>query len=90
MVKEIQQQFLSLGVNEDNGSDDEPIDEDLPQGHYEVEAIVGHRGPKHRREYLVRWVGYDESSNSWLSPNNFDDSDIIIEYEKDVRRRRKK
>ena len=33
-----------------------------------VEEIVAHRGDHHRRstmEFLVRWTGYDESSNSW-------------------------
>ena len=33
-----------------------------------VEEIIGHRGDHHKRstmEFLVRWNGYDESSNSW-------------------------
>ena len=33
-----------------------------------VEEIIAHRGDHHRRstmEFLVRWTGYDESSNSW-------------------------
>ena len=33
-----------------------------------VDGILAHRGDHHRRstmEFLVRWAGYDESSNSW-------------------------
>ena len=33
-----------------------------------VDGILAHRGNHHRRstmEFLVRWAGYDESSNSW-------------------------
>jgi hypothetical protein len=33
-----------------------------------VEEIIAHRGDHHRRstmEFLVRWTGSDESSNSW-------------------------
>ena len=33
-----------------------------------VDEIIGHRGDHHKRstiEFLVRWNGYDESSNSW-------------------------
>jgi hypothetical protein len=33
-----------------------------------VDEIIAHRGDHHRRytmEFLVRWTGYEESSNSW-------------------------
>ena len=33
-----------------------------------VRDIIAHRGDHHRRssmEFLLRWTGYDESSNSW-------------------------
>ena len=32
---------------------------------YEVESIINHRGGKRRREYLVKWVGYPSSENTW-------------------------
>lgn len=82
-MKALQQQFLSLGIDEDDCMEDEGVDgEELPSGHYEVEAITAHRGPKHRREYYVKWVDYDESNNSWLTADQFDNPDTVADYEK--------
>lgn len=36
------------------------------QEEYVVERIVGHRISRGRPVYLVRWSGYDESSDTWL------------------------
>ena len=37
--------------------------------YYTVEIILSHRRKKHRRkailEFLVKWVGYDDTHNSW-------------------------
>ena len=33
---------------------------------YEVENIVNHRGNSKCRQYLVRWLGYDESKDCWM------------------------
>jgi hypothetical protein len=47
---------------------------------YEVEAILDHRGPVSDREYLVRWQGYDSSSDSWEKASSFDTHGVIDEY----------
>jgi hypothetical protein len=83
-VADLQQQFLSLGLHDD--PDD--ADEELPEGHYEVEKILKHRGPKHRREYLVKWVGFSDDENSWVAATGFDDQEIIDHYEQQRRRQR--
>ena len=37
-----------------------------------VEAIVGERrGVNNKAEYLVKWIGFDESYNEWLSADKF-------------------
>lgn len=34
---------------------------------YNVEKILDVRGEPPRREYLIKWQGYDESENSWIT-----------------------
>jgi hypothetical protein len=31
---------------------------------FEVEEIVAHRGNNYKKEYLVKWLGYDKSENT--------------------------
>lgn len=86
VMEDLQQQLLLLDVNDQAVSGEE--DDISADEHYEVEAIVNHRGPKHRREYLVKWVGYSDTSNSWLTAEMFDTSDMVKDYEKVVKARR--
>ena len=37
---------------------------------YVVRKIVNHRDTRGRRQYLVRWDGYDQSSDEWLDEVN--------------------
>jgi hypothetical protein len=34
--------------------------------HFFVEQLLASKGPEDRRQYLVRWRGYDASQNSWM------------------------
>ena len=45
-----------------------------------VERILDHRGPANAREYLVKWLYYDESYNSWEPFGNFCDTEIVSNY----------
>jgi hypothetical protein len=40
---------------------------------YEVEEIRDHRGPPHDREYLIKWSGYGDRSNTWEKASAFTD-----------------
>jgi hypothetical protein len=47
---------------------------------YEVEQIVSHRGPRNKREFLVKWLNYE--SMDWVPQENFYDARIIQDYMK--------
>lgn len=54
---------------------------------FEVEAILGHRGPPRSRQYLIRWQGYTSADDSWEPRGNIDDGPLIQEYEDRLRER---
>ncbi|CDH58940.1 predicted protein [Lichtheimia corymbifera JMRC:FSU:9682] len=58
IIEELQRSLLSLSMDDDTNV----LEVDQPD-EYEVESIIAHRGPKRRREYLVKWVGYDSEHN---------------------------
>jgi hypothetical protein len=52
---------------------------------YEVEKIVDHRRNKRNEwEYLVKWVGYDATDNTWEEESQFDQLKILVDYQKEV------
>ena len=51
----------------------------LKKGYYEVEKILDHRGMKNKKEYLVRWKGYDSEEDSWIKEKDVTQS-AIAEY----------
>ncbi|XP_069138883.1 chromobox protein homolog 1-like, partial [Argopecten irradians] len=54
---------------------------------YTVEKILDVRVKSGKREYLLKWVGYPDSENTWEPEENLDCPDIIAAYE-DKRKKR--
>jgi hypothetical protein len=70
---------------------EDSLDPDNEAGHYEVEAILGHRDVRVARqgrtvrEYQVRWVGYQELD--WVAEGDLNAPTLVDEYEQRVRAR---
>jgi hypothetical protein len=57
------------------------IDESiLKQEVLEVDEIRAHRGPEHKREYLVKWKTFGETENSWETAASFNNPQTIRNY----------
>ena len=53
------------------------------QPEYVMEAIVDHRGNWNRvaeREFLVKWLGYEEEQNSWEAAANLNNDKAVQQY----------
>ena len=46
---------------------------------YEVDCILRHRGNGKRRQYLVRWKGYDASEDCWLKTDKLLNAPLVLE-----------
>ena len=57
------------------------------QEEYEVEKVldVRHYGRKKTRQYLVKWKGYPDSDNEWVSQEDMSADEAIREYEEGLR-----
>ena len=61
-----------------------PIVPDDPEGaQYTVEKLIDHRPVKNPRQYLVRWEGYDESSDEWVNKRDIH-GDLIRDYHNSI------
>lgn len=60
---------------------DTSVEQQIPEDHYEVSHIVNHRGPRHARQYRVRWAGYTAKDDHWISAKDFADITMVEEYE---------
>jgi hypothetical protein len=80
----MQQQLFSLSiadivegdVNASSVEDSSMGDDD----EYEVERIIAHRHTSNGTLYKVKWIGYDNRHNRWLSRDKFGDGQMIEEY----------
>ncbi|PWA84589.1 Chromo domain-containing protein [Artemisia annua] len=58
----------------------------LAEGFYEIEAVRKKRVRKGKTEYLVKWLGWPESGNTWEPVENLDSvSDFIEAYEESLK-----
>lgn len=72
-IKELQKAILELSQDKENNV-------------YEVERIMSHslKGPRNKKElqFLIRWEGYDQSHDSWVSEKNLKCAAILKKYKK--------
>jgi hypothetical protein len=46
--------------------------------HYEVEAILDHKGVGRRRLYFLKWKGYSDKENSWEPESGLDNAKALL------------
>ena len=46
--------------------------------HYEVEAILDHKGVGRRRLYFLKWKGYSDKENSWEPESGLDNAKSLL------------
>lgn len=63
-------------MEEDEGTENE-LEEDV----FEVEKILNHRTREHKREYLIKWLGFPPEENSWEAEDNLNCPELLAEYE---------
>ena len=54
----------------------------MAEKEYEVEAVVGERIKDGKKQYLIRWKGYADESNTWEDLDNLN-CDELIQYFKE-------
>lgn len=57
-------------------------DADSGEDVFDVERIVSDRVVKGRREYLIKWVGYPDSENTWECEDNLMCEEMLAAYRK--------
>lgn len=79
-MKNKQQLFINSILNKNGMIIDNDIEVEDNNDNYEVEKIINHRRYKKRIKYLIKWKDYDDSYNSWIWEDAFNDRAIIEEY----------
>lgn len=54
---------------------------------YEVEEILAERTRRGKRQYLIKWKGYDDSENTWEPEQNLTGSQTLLERFREGQRR---
>jgi hypothetical protein len=83
----LQQQLLSLSLEDihaqeassSTSADMDHMQDDDPD-RYEVECIIDHRDTPNGTQYKVKWRGYDNRHNRWITLDMFDDTELVEEY----------
>jgi hypothetical protein len=82
-LEELQQQLLDLDLTdaiEQHGNEANIMQDDEEQS-FEVERILAHRdSPRGGIQYKVKWMGYSNRYNSWITRDKFNDESIVEEY----------
>ncbi|KAI4347684.1 hypothetical protein L6164_008473 [Bauhinia variegata] len=83
--------------DEQNEEENEPAEEgephtmELPEGYYEVEAIRAKRMRKGRKQYLIKWLGWPEETNTWEPLRHLTQvRDMIKDFEKSLNSRKQR
>lgn len=68
-------------------ADEQDSKAEEPAVSYAVEQIISHTGNNPTNyKFLVKWVGYPHSENTWEPMSNFEDREIITKYFKRLKR----
>ncbi|GAA5817916.1 hypothetical protein MFLAVUS_011495 [Mucor flavus] len=90
LMKQRQLDTLSMLLSDiDIVEDSETIGADMiidsTKNTYEIQYIYQHRKDSDgKKEYLVKWKGYNKKYNTWVKEDDFIENDILIEYNKDI------
>jgi len=86
-MEQIQQQLFSLSMEEahslegaDNEDTTEPMQDDEDPTSFDVERILEHRHTENGPQYKVKWIGFDNRYNRWVSASDFGNGTMIEDY----------
>ena len=52
---------------------------------YKVETIIADRQHRCKKQYLVKWLGYPHSENSWVDARDLHTPELLAEYNQSKR-----